>query len=225
VLPYRRSEVVMVYPSNLLRLVVLGRLYGPAEQFSFSLHLRPLGDPDDSPFGVPDGIIDGLRALWATQPLISAAPSITSVKLNLIGPNGRYVRDHTIEEIIDPPITSTSTARQIPQVALAVTLLTGAERGRASRGRFYLPAPNVALEDDGRISQASALAIAEACSDFLVAVNTAVPNWRVCVASEVGTGQTRDVLRVGVGRVLDTIRRRRNELDENRQEVSVPMLP
>lgn len=102
-----------------------------------------------------------------------------------------------------------------PQVSLAVTLETGITRGRAARGRIYLPTTGQSVAADGRISSTNATDLAVRTATFLDDLTDlmAAPVW---VMSDVGAGTSRPVEAVSVGRVFDTQRRRRRQLDEDR---------
>lgn len=206
----------MVYPGNFIRLVASGTLYG-AETFSFGLSIIPnftsIDDPD--PADYIDDVATAVGTYFNTVGVDNSA-SLTLLKLNMIGPNGRYVSDdETVQYEYDPPVTGNGSGNPAPQVALAISLMTDRARGRAHMGRFYLPVPSAPLAEDGRITVALATLFATGTTTLLDNINAAMPtNWDVGVASDVGTGAFEPVRRVRVGRVLDTIRSRRRSLDE-----------
>lgn len=206
----------MVYPANFLRLVASGTLYN-AETFSFGMSLVPnfTGDPDPDPALYIDDIAADVAAYFNSVGVDNSA-RLTLLKLNLIGPNGRYVSDEeTIQHEYDPVVTGNGSGNPAPQVALAISLMTDRLRGRAHAGRFYLPVPTVALGEDGRLTVPQATNYATATTTLLNDINATIPSgWDVGVASDIGTGRFETVRRVRVGRVLDTIRSRRRSLDE-----------
>lgn len=122
---------------------------------------------------------------------------------------------------------STQTALSYPpQVALAVTL-QGARRGPGQFGRFYLPGPNMALQADARMSKAHQQTANEFVRTFLLACRDAyaIPSSPDVVdanpvnVSSLGNGTAGTIQiieRAGVGRVFDTVRRRRRQLGEDR---------
>ena len=107
-----------------------------------------------------------------------------------------------------------------PQVSVCITTLTDARRGYASRGRFYLPPLAKYVGADGRISASDALTIATRTAVWVDDV-TDLMGAPAAVFSNVGSGAVRNITSVGCGRVLDTQRRRRRSLDEDRQEALV----
>lgn len=138
------------------------------------------------------------------------------VKLAVIDVDGRYPPDTEALLYERAPEQAGSTAlNHPPQVSLAVTLETGVTRGRAARGRMYLPTTGQSVAADGRISSANAESLAVRTATFLDDLTDlmAAPVW---VMSEVGAGTSRPVDAVSVGRVFDTQRRRRRQLDEDR---------
>lgn len=158
--------------------------------------------------------------LQSTDVNLSSAWAIESVKLAFINPDGRYELDAL--EYIAPTLDSGPGTIPVypPQTAVAVTTLTDARRGYASRGRYYLPPLAKYVGADGRISPADALSIATR-SALWIDQMTDEMGAPAAVFSNVGSGAVRNILSVGCGRVLDTQRRRRRSLDEDRQEALV----
>lgn len=206
----------MAYPHTFLRLVASGTLY-EAERFSWSMSLIPNFDnTPDVPETIPQGVIDAVRAFHISSGLISGAARLTTLKVNQIGTDGRYVdQNDTVQYDWTTSVPgSASSVYTPPQIALAVSLRTGVRRGLAHTGRFYLPTPAFVPNADGRITTAQAQSAATATTTFLNALHAALPGWRAGVVSDVGAGAARAVTHVEVGRVLDTIRSRRTSLPE-----------
>jgi len=203
----------MAYPANFLRLVVIGNLYG-TEMFTFGLSLAGSGTPV-APTEVPQGVWNALDAYFSTAGLVSSKCLVTSVKLNEIGVNGRYVNQTTVEDVPPFNIQGSSGTSPAPQVALAVSLTTPVKRGRAHAGRFYSPVPGFVVGTGGLIAGADCLAAANAGANLIKGINASLTGWRVSVVSDVGAGAIQPVTGVRVGHVLDTIRSRRNALVEN----------
>jgi hypothetical protein len=213
----------MTYAHPFLRLVVIGGLYDTSapgvagETFSFSLSLIPdddSGTPGTVPTTVPAALITALSTFFTESGMISSNAIIRTVKLNLIGVDGRYENQETVLDELEDPIQGTSSERPAPQVALVVSLGTDFTRGRAHAGRFYLPTPGFALSTAGVITEGQQAQVAQAAWAFIEDIVTAVPGWRVGVVSDLGAGTERPVTHVRVGRVYDTIRSRRRSLDE-----------
>lgn len=206
----------MTYAVPHLRLVVSGGLYG-VDRFSWGLNFIRDFDPDAvAPETVPQGVIDAVVALHTASPVaISAAATLDTIKLNEIGTDGRYLNQgDTVMHEFETPVPGSSSSRPAPQVALAVTLRTAKRRGRAHAGRFYLPVPSFNLAN-GYLAGSQQTSIAAAATTMLNALTAALPGWVPAVMSDVGVGTQEPVTHVAVGRVLDTIRSRRNAFTED----------
>lgn len=158
-----------------------------------------------------------LRTAWAqaTNPSGSTA-GLTWEKANLVGADGKYVRDYT--NVIDHAQVVSPNASAYPlQVSMAITLTTAAERGLASKGRIFMPAPWQPLSGpDKTWSTAQSLVAANWMAALINSINDANALGNVVVASSTRTGATRSVRGVSVGSVPDTMRSRRNKQQEIR---------
>lgn len=205
-----------MYPGNFLRLVVAGAGDGQ-ERWSWSLALNTFDQSSDEPNvdAVPAAVVSAVEAFH--QATSSSRAKLDSIKLNEIGPNGRYVRPITVEKqyATSERVSGGANFDNYPaQVALAVTLRTDVRRGPASRGRFYIPYPGQPIGGDGLISAAVQDTAAGYCKTLLDQLNAA-GGWDVCVASDVGTGAFRRVMTVELGRRFDVIRSRGASLPES----------
>lgn len=161
---------------------------------------------------------------WFTriESRISQAAKLDWLKLNAIGANGRYVSQEATNlfEWSNADAPSGTVTATYPQLTVAVSLLTDAARGRASRGRIYPPTGIMTLDNTtGRIADTNASDMAGSMLQLLNEIANEpgldLSSPRVVVASELGSpGPMRDVTSVAVGNVVDTQRRRRNELVE-----------
>lgn len=228
----------MAFPGRFHRLVVAGSVYD--ETFNFSLSIVP---SDEGLVGLPPvdaallaevaGVVGSWFPLTGTSGVgFVSAVQLESIKLNDIGPDGHYVQDVTWEHVYPSPIAGTQAGTPAPQTTMVVSLLTAAERGLASKGRFYLPpiANQLLLQSDGRLLATTATSIANGAKALINSLNTAYADastgdeavGKVGVASDTRTGMFRVVTGVGVGRVVDTMRSRRGSLLEERVSVTVP---
>lgn len=208
----------MAYPLEFLRLVAIGTLYG-TETFSYSMSLiHAGGTTPNAPDEVPVEIIDAFAEFHATALLISQNAALTTLKLNLIGTDGRYVNPETVLYDYPVPVQGAVGGGPPPQIAMAVSLGTAAQRGRASRGRFYAPLPAAQVSVGAIISDTSQGLWGAAAATLLDEINAALVPWTVGVVSDLGAGAQRPVTHVRIGRALDTIRSRRSSLDETYEE-------
>lgn len=205
----------MAYPTRFLRLVVSGTLY-ETDIFSWSLAFAPnfpdgpLAPPDE----VPQGVIDAITAFHNTS-LHASEARLTMIKLNEIGTDGRYTNQgDTVLHEFETPVRGVSANTPAPQTSLAITLRTNKRRGRAHAGRFYTPLPGYSLVK-GMLSPADQQSAVNTATTMLEAVTAALPDgYAPAVMSDLGTGESEIVRYVAVGRVLDTIRSRRNAFTE-----------
>lgn len=212
----------MVYAAPHLRLVLSGTLYD-VEGFSFGLNLIGGGS---APSEVPQAVIDACTAYFTAVNIDNSAV-LRTIKLNLIGTDGRYASDSdtVVHDYPLPGIAGIGTQNPPPQIALAVSLMTNKQRGRASKGRFYLPLPTLPVGSDGMLTSANALSYAEPTAVFINDLNEALPEFTVGVVSDIGTGAQSAVTGVRVGRVYDTIRSRRRSLPEAHVESTTAVVP
>lgn len=210
----------MAYPTPFYRLQVSGTGY-QGEIWSWSLALqRNFEHPDEPPIldEVPAAVVTAVETFHkSTGAKIASLARLTTIKLNLVGEDGRYVSESTTFHDFPPPGVAGSAAATPPaQLSLAVSLTTNASRGLASSGRFYIPyaAHTVASPTTGLLHADDVMATANAAVTLLNALNSGFPYGDVVVASKVGAGKFRPVTGVRVGRVMDTQRRRRNALRE-----------
>nr|CRY96015.1 hypothetical protein [uncultured prokaryote] len=214
----------MPFNTPFLRLVIQGTLPGP-ETFAMNITLAPVIPPNisgDVPDDVPGGVIDAVNRYWASAK-VGGNCEVTTLKLNLISVDGRYVNDDTVQYDYSTPLEGSGTAKYPNQVALKITTRTAKKRGRAHAGGWFLPSPSYVLSATlDLISAADALSAATAAQEFVEDLNAALPGWQVAVVSKVGTGATQPVTYLSVGRVLDTMRSRRTSVDE--QYVDSPLV-
>lgn len=199
-----------------------GFLGGGLEDWSvglrFRLGLGPLEPETEGPK------LEELRAILVPAWQQATNPSgavLTWAKLNLIGLDGKYVRQTT--NVVDFPAVSSPSAGTMPlQCALVITLETALSRGLANKGRIYLPDPRGALSGPGRTLDAAATATAaDWAANLMTALNTVGGLGDVSVASSVRTGAEESVTRISVGSVIDTMRSRRGKLLEVRSSDTV----
>lgn len=157
----------------------------------------------------------------ASGPGISSSCILQGVKAAFIDTDGTYV---------DPPAMWTNTESgngggasgfTFPLQVAARLSVRGTPAVHTLRGGFYLPCPTKPLADDGRWSITSANQMADAFGIFIGLINSALQaddgDSRYVIASSKSGLGNQAVLQTRVGRVPDTIRRRRNELDEDWQ--------
>jgi hypothetical protein len=191
---------------------------------NFSTNLSQVPDP-----GVDDIDVSAVTTALATliagpsDAAISTAVKAMDWRAYLIGTNGRMEGNPLFTDVSTDDISGAAGNRYPPQVALAVTFV-GDNRGPARFGRMFLPGPAEAIANDMRLSIASATGYAAAVTAFLKAVSDSIDltltesskGQNISSRGLGGQGTAQDIDHVEVGRVLDTLRTRRNALLEER---------
>jgi hypothetical protein len=205
----------MTLPTRILRLVVSGPLFS-TERWSTSLSFSDFGEATAAPETVSAGVLAAVEGLIYNSSFGDVV-GIDSVKLNEIGTNGRYTGNETVEHIYTTPVHGSGSYAGVAQIAAVASLITGAARGYACRGRMFLPPPVYAgnIGTDGRMTTGNQTSLSNLVTAFLNALNTELDPFRVVVASNVGTGFIREVKAARVGRTLDTMRSRRTSIPED----------
>jgi hypothetical protein len=201
---------------------VFGDVSAPFEQWSFGLSFaHDDGSPVDITAGTAAADLDGYGHTFLNA-VGSSSQKQTLTKVANIGADGHYT---------GPPQThgrawggGTGDLIYPPQIALVVSTRSSPADFPRTRGRFYVPGPNVALDTaTGTISAADATMVANAAKALIDSINAdfiAAPG-HVVIASAKGAGRNAIVHDVRVGRVLDTVRSRRRSMDEAYVEVAV----
>lgn len=154
---------------------------------------------------------------------LNQSATLDFIKLNKVNrADGKYTDSTDANTLFNDPVLVAGGGHGYgpPQLSMALTWHTDIVRGRASKGRIYPPSSdqNVGtplVDIAGHVDAAMALAAANSAQELLAELNNATTNLTCCVWSQVGQ-QARAIERVSVGRVIDTQRRRRSQLDEVR---------
>lgn len=226
----------MVFPNRFIKVVASGTLFQAGEIWSTSWSMAdPNTSNDAEDVDRPEAFADAITAWFQRETSwISPNAVLDRVKVNLVGPDGRYVSQGDTVEVEIPDVPGGSAGQTLPpQCTCAVSLLSDRRRGPGSHGRFYPPLAGTPVQSDGKIQAAVAKSMADSASQLVRALadaggTTALAGpgpLRVVNASAVGAGRFDLVTRVRVGRVVDTIQRRRNALTEEYEAGESPLLP
>lgn len=162
----------------------------------------------------------------------STASKLRYVKLNRIGTNGRYF-DQTkthVRHFDDLPYPDGAAGQGYPnQVAGVVSWVTNVARGRASKGRIYIPNPTMQTVDTtGMFNETGATStqsVATQAAAFIANLNNQPGVDSLGGAASVVSridGSVHPIQAVRVGSVPDTMRSRRNALVETYVSAAVP---
>lgn len=215
----------MVYAHRVNRVTISGTMFNGAEEWSTGFFLGQEGA--DAADGSDAGAA-AILAAWETffehtNSKISSSYRVTQAKIAAIDTNGHTEPDHVYYAYPGSTITGSSAINTLPpQCSLVVTLLSDRPRGKASKGRMYLPGiatlPDAAT---GKLLSATVGAIADNLKTFFDALvgHVDIPDQLILAAKGTGpvpalTAQNDFVETIRVGDVIDTQRRRRNGLVE-----------
>jgi len=203
------------------------------EIFTNTLRMRdvnPIGFPDQVAIDgwLQGGFKDALATYWnAVKSLMGPNTKLVWMKANAVGTDGKYLESTTNLYTWGAPIAGTLANDSATQLAVAVSTTTAAARGRAHKGRWFLPIGPLNLDGvAGTFAAATSTTIANASAAFCTSLNgtasvLGVQQLRCAVMSNIGAGTHQDITGVKVGRVIDTQRRRRNKLVELGQTAAV----
>lgn len=223
----------MFYPFH--QLLQIGGYIGgdshPVEVWTCNIRLITVAPGDTTaPIGlsVPraqayltDVVRPALNTWWGSSLYVSEAAKLQFVKVNSLDNNGHYAYPTTVEYFYPDPASGAgpSTNGHPFQVSRVVSWLTDVSRGKASKGRIFLPCATGAVDEEtGLTSDGASIALASAT--FLDALNHTSDdeealNTRPAVVSGLildGSRQFNYITRVRVDNKLDIQRRRANEL-------------
>jgi hypothetical protein len=216
----------MPYTAPHWQITVLGDSWVQTETWQFGVRALVEGganQPDDQQL-LANALASATQTFFSNANVkISNNCRLTAIKCASINTDGHYSYTSPPGLYVYPtPIVGpTSGAAVVPQATIAVTTLTPQSRGRASKGRFYLPPSVMAFSTDGRLSSVAADDIETAARTWLLAINSTAQVSAVAVMSKLGSGTTNTVNAVGVGRVVDTMRSRRRSLQEGRTPLAL----
>ena len=227
----------MSYTQNFAMLRYGGAAWSGAEEWSCGLKLKHLGGDEmeslqDECVSSMSAVVAAVVAYFASGAQFGANIHLDWVSLNAINKDtGKYgyPNDANITEGLTPVGGTTG---GIPQVAYCVTTRGNPSRGAGAFGRWYVPVGAPTCAATGLVSGTTTLAWANAAGTFLTALQNidsglgpdAWSPWHFGLS---GTGSVAEktgvdsaIVSVGCGNVLDTQRRRRNQLVETYAEAT-----
>lgn len=149
---------------------------------------------------------------------IGSLSNLTWLKLAYLDLDGHYLADPPLTVSFGPLVPPVTTTLP-PQASYVVSLRSGQSLGEANFGRMYMPPPYWMVgQNNGLATDAQANGARTAAKTLINGLNTRlaaqVTGIRPCILSSKGIGTTKEIRYIGVGKVLDTQRRRRNKLVE-----------
>lgn len=198
------------------------------ETWSFGCHFSRVnaGEPDAGLDDIDEsGVTSAIATFFGTAE-ISNKVEVGDWRMYVIGSDNRMEGNGPLLHEYEPgELRGVSTGPiHPPQVALVITTVAD-NKGPARFGRFFLPGPTVALDNDWRIGEDEATGYAEQCTQLLKGISDHIDLQQLVSSkgknispgpqgSPGGTSQ--DIDHLEVGRALDTLRTRRKSLLEER---------
>lgn len=214
----------MVYAHKVTRVTLSGTMFGGTEEWSTGFFLGQEGSDaaDLNQLG-----LDVIRNAWTTfftaaGSQVNSAYRFTQAKSATIGVDGKTI-EGTVQYSYPTGTISGGVATNThpPQCALVVTLLSDRPRGKASKGRMYLPGFSGNITSSGKADATQIGTVATNLKTFFDALvgNFDITDQLILAAKGTGalpalTAQNDYVETIRVGDVVDTQRRRRNGLAE-----------
>lgn len=222
------------YAHDFLKVTFGGHIYGDQDEWTCGINIG--SETQDfaangftwSPAGL--AFVKEIITDWftSTGAGISQHADMRWIKMAIIGKDGKYKTNgvdgpYTMNYVQDfAPVNGGDTLHAgqnvAPQLTVALTMETDVSRGPGKFGRIYPPLTgnpsNIGLDDNPEWK-------ADAFRDMISGLNGAfatlfdINEFGVIVASGKAPGKHARVKRVKVGQVIDTQRRRRNNIPEN----------
>jgi hypothetical protein len=201
---------------------------GPVEIWSCNLNCRPLNTGPGL-----DRAAHRMMSLWGAEiaQYLGSSVQLTRTRVALVGPNGHVDRDanggyRQVDDNTLVPGTFTNPTVYPTQAALVISLQS-ARAGASGKGRLFMPAPGRPLDPDYRLDAGYCQRIAASWARVVANAQstdttTDTATLGAVVVASPTSGVLSDVTSVRVGRVIDTMRSRRNALLEDYAVAAIP---
>lgn len=215
----------MAYPQNFIRLSFGGNIYTNKDIWSNTINFGAGSiDMPVSYFEAVSAEIENMKTkieTWfKTAGMISQYCDLAWVKLALIGKDGKYVTNPAVYDFATP-VKGSATGAVEPQRSLAVTFETYRLRAPGRYGRIFIPMYATSVGNDGLVAAPTAAVVNAATKTLLDGLNDLFTDTGAIVGQDVDaivlsekTTSHAPILKVKTGRVVDTIRSRRNKIKE-----------
>lgn len=213
-----------------LRVVWSGRI-GTAEEFSVGASYTIDNDFENWSQASANAIVAAILAIPTPAPLLDCFPisvALTDVRLEGHADTGATVG--AAEASFAPERTGTGIGAPHPPQAAVVLSMKSDQTGQSGRGRLYWPAMSVELSSAFQIADPTNTSLVAAFGSYLSDVSDAIRDnaglfpWTTVSLAVASTtlGTQAPVTRLEVGNIIDTQRRRRNNLVESRATAVYP---
>lgn len=214
----------MVYAHKVNRVTLSGTMFGGAEEWSTGFYMGEESADADVP---TQAMVDAIVTAWSAYfqhagADISNQYVFTQAKVARFGTDGNTELSNVFYGIPGSTIDGDEATIKLPsQCTLVVTLTSDRVRGKASKGRMFLPGIATMPDATGRLTSGQVTTNIAQLKVFFDALNAHadVPN-KVILAAKwsgllgINPAQNDYVTGLKLGTVIDTQRRRRNDLAE-----------
>lgn len=218
------------------RVTIHGKYGGGAEEWSTGFYMGNENADADLP---NQQLVDDIATAWknfftGVGQNISSNWSTDYVKIASMGTDGRSDSGDTVYSTYVTQPTGSGGNLYPPQIALAATLTSTKPRGVGAKGRMYLPGLSIGIDTTGHVNGAGLTAVLTAFKTFLNACNASTATDNVVILASHGSINKDGTPKIGgsapinkavtgikIGNVYDTQRRRRNQLPETYQSLSL----
>ena len=166
---------MVTYASRFHKATIMGEMFGGTELWttSFAIGNETGGDQANEPTDEEAlAISNAWNAIWT--PVANGFSSqfkFVGVKVSMVSTDGSSDPSWSKFHYRPVPVAGGAGPTNPPQIALACTLQTAIPRGRASKGRMFLPGVGFSVGADGKITAAQATTLAGQMKSFFDAVN------------------------------------------------------
>jgi hypothetical protein len=208
------------------RIVFRGIFNGTPEQWSYSTKWRrDIEEGGDATLeDIDEGAITTAVEAFHGDVMFQDVVRCTEWRAYVIGTDGKMEGDPLLVALDGDGANGTGTTRAYPtNVSLCVTTVAD-HRGPGRYGRFFLPGPHAQLGSDRLIATSWLDPVVTRCTDFLKDISDAIDipaslnSAAMLNISDNATSAYQEVDHIKIGRVLDSISRRRNAMLEDYRE-------
>lgn len=224
----------MTYPGSHLLISWIFGVVGQNEEAVTSLRCTNVDDPfgfiaQDAQAAVNSAFLTTLagamsNCLKGTGFTWGSWSELKGMKVASIGPQGTYLGDPAVGDVIPSLIGTSSTGT--PEQTVVLTLESGTAFGHATKGRMYLPHVKNATIGTPAPFMGGVSNMLNTSKTFMTSVRTAcltLPGGpQPAIISKYGSGTARRIVSLSMDNVLDVQRRRKEQLKGTRTFVAFP---
>lgn len=221
------------YAYDVIRVTAMGTSFSATEEWSTGFFI---GQQNNDAGALTQDVVDQIAPYWETffeaaNSHIKSVWTTTQIKCNFFPAGSATANpDLTVfHTYTSPPVGGEAGSPTLPpQISVVGSLLGNPEKGLGAKGRMFLPGCHLGLNTDAQISVTERGQLATTLAAMFSAINadTDIPGLVINASKGRSTGVTappinKEIVKVKIGSVYDTQRRRRNQLNEVYSSVAV----